>query len=290
MQLSPAGGPPPLRGYGTTVFDPTSNRLIVHGGCAGFCSPALADTWVLTNANGLGGTPGWQQLPDAPIARASHTAVYDSGSNRMIIFGGNQAWYGTNLNDVWVLTNANGIGSPSWIQLSPTGTPPAPRENAEAIYDPATNRMIVFGGEQTQTGPIFTLFNDVWILTNANGLGGTPQWIQLMPGGGPPPSRQLSSVAYDPATNRLIVSGGESYNPPVETFYDDVWILTEANGIAGSPQWIKLTPNGNLPAPYYGTPVAYSMSTNRMIMAMVRTEQGFSNEVWLLTNANGLTR
>ena len=37
---------------GTAVYDSNSNRLIVHGGCAGNCSPALSDTWVLSNANG----------------------------------------------------------------------------------------------------------------------------------------------------------------------------------------------------------------------------------------------
>jgi len=30
-------------------------------------------------------------------------------------------------NDVWVLSKANGQGSPVWTQLSPPGTPPARR-------------------------------------------------------------------------------------------------------------------------------------------------------------------
>jgi hypothetical protein len=34
----------------------------------------------------------------------------------------------------------------SWTQLAPTGTPPSPRTDSSAVYDPATNRMVMFGG------------------------------------------------------------------------------------------------------------------------------------------------
>ncbi len=65
------------------------------------------DVWVLSNANGLGGTPVWTQLspnPDPligyPMPRSSHTAVYDNTNNRMTIFGGSNG--STTLNDSWV--------------------------------------------------------------------------------------------------------------------------------------------------------------------------------------------
>jgi hypothetical protein len=35
---------------------------------------------------------------------------------------------------------------------------------------------------------------------------------------------------------------------------------------------------------------AYSMTTNRMALALGYTQSGVVNEVWLLTNANGLLR
>ncbi len=108
-QLAPTGGPPQGHVSGTAVYDPTSNRLIVHGGCEGNCAPAIFQTWVLSNANGLGGPQTWTRLPDLQ-GRAFHSAAYDPASNRMMIFGGNRAFFGTNLNDVRVLTNANGLG------------------------------------------------------------------------------------------------------------------------------------------------------------------------------------
>lgn len=50
--------------------------------------------------------------------------------------------------------------------------------------------------------------NEVWVLTNANGMGGTPAWIKLLPAGSPPFSNGGENVVYDQATNRLIVYGG----------------------------------------------------------------------------------
>jgi hypothetical protein len=296
MQLSPAGGPPPSRQGGTAVYDSVTNRFILHGGCGGACSPVLADTWVLSNANGLGGTPGWTQLPSAPVARANHTAVYDSGSNRMIVFGGIQAFAGTDRNDVWVLIDANGIGSPTWVQLSPTGTPPDPRSSSSAIYDPATNRMIIFGGAQFVSPSPYTFiyYNDVWALTNANGLGGTPQWIQLNPTGTLPAARSGSSLTYDPITNRMTLVGGQFQTngvSPVATFYSDVWVLTGANGVGGSLEWIQLTPNGGSPLGRLGHAFGYAPSSNRLIAATGDLVGSvLTNEVWLLTNANGLIR
>jgi len=285
MQLSPAGELPQGRHMVSVVYDPTSNRMIVHGGCAGNCLPILADTWVLSNANGLGGAPVWTALPSAPIARAGHVAVYDAGSNRMIVFGGNTGWLTSDRNDVWVLVDANGIGSPSWVQLSPTGPlPPARGADAAGVYDPTTNRLIIFGG-RTATNPGST-FNDVWILSNANGLGGTPQWTQLFPANTPPAPRGMHSMAYDPITNRLTIFGG--YNDTLG-YFNDVWVLTNANGVGGAPEWIQLTPNGVLPVARASHSVGYSMYSNRMIMAMGNSDVS-PKDVWLLTNSNGLTR
>jgi len=48
------------------------------------------------------------------------------------------------------------------------------KEAHTAVYDYTSNRMIVFSG-----GNHDTVSPDVWVLTNANGLNGTPAWIQL---------------------------------------------------------------------------------------------------------------
>ena len=56
--------------------------MIIFGGCADLeCDIPLNDTWVLTNANGLGGTPVWTELsPGGTLStpRAFHNAMYDA--------------------------------------------------------------------------------------------------------------------------------------------------------------------------------------------------------------------
>lgn len=95
---------------------------------------------------------------------------------------------------IFLLVSATSVRAqavaPTWTQLRPTGGPPSARAEHSGVYDPTSNRMIVFGG---QAG--FRFFNDVWILANANGLGGTPMWTQLNPTGGPP-VRDMGVAAY----------------------------------------------------------------------------------------------
>ena len=237
IKLAPTGVPPKARSYPSAVYDVTANRLIVHGGCDGHCGNILSDTWVLTNANGLGGTPEWVRLPvDAPLA--GHAAAYDPVSNRMIVFGGRPAAY-TDTNTVRILKDANGIGTPDWVTLAPVGVAPPPRgEVAAAAYDSLSNRLIVFGGRLTQALNAGSL-NDVWVLTNANGLSGTPEWIRLEPAGAPPEPRGGHSMSYDSNSGRLIVTEGNSGNLDF-TFHRNVWVLEHANGIGGTPEWKRL--------------------------------------------------
>jgi Bacterial Ig-like domain (group 3)/Galactose oxidase, central domain len=289
-QLSPSGGPPQLFNYQPTVVrDPATNRLIFYGRNSG----GTSEVWVLTNSNGLNGAPEWIQLSPAggpPPSRGNHFGVYDPAGNRMMIFGGCGGGCFPILNDVWVLTNANGLGgTPTWVQLSPAGGSPTPRQGGAASYDPATNRMIIFGG-QDGSGSVFPsdVFPEVWILSNANGLGGTPSWTQLSPAGGPPPGQYVPSSIYDTANNLLVVAGGispASSGSGVTT--NATWVLSNANGLGGTPAWSNIVPEGSAGAPpaFSSQPAVYDPGDNRMIMILAGAV-GFDD--WILTNANGL--
>jgi uncharacterized protein (TIGR03437 family) len=132
--------------------------MIVFGGLPNLSSPLgplehLVPTnavWVLSNANGQGGTPVWTNLvaegaTGSPPVRAFHTAVYDTGSNRMTIFGGSRPLLvplpvptdSSNpekmYNDAWVLTHANGLGGiPTWSQVTSSAA-------IEAVVNGASN-------------------------------------------------------------------------------------------------------------------------------------------------------
>jgi hypothetical protein len=140
--------------------------------------------------------------------------------------------------------------------------------------------MIVFGGNNCSS----SYFSDVWLLNNANGLGGNPTWSQLSPTGPGPAARALTSAIYDPNTNRMVVFGGSN-----GALMNDVWVLTNANGLSGQAAWLQLSPGGTAPSPRYGHSAVYDAANNRMIVyGGTETTQKILAETWVLANANGL--
>jgi hypothetical protein len=85
--------------------------------------------------------------------------------------------------------------------------------------------MIVFGGWVDIPAPQY--FNDVWLLENANGLVGTPSWIELNPTTSLPSRRELHAAAYHGSSKRMIIFGGSG--SPTEML-NDTWILKTAAG------------------------------------------------------------
>ena len=112
-------------------------------------------TWTNIVANGAAGSPAKRESP---------AAVYDVANNRMIIFGGGPL-FGGSFNDVWVLANANGLGTPAWTKLRPTGVLPGTRFFHTAVYDAINNLMMVFAGDNDEAVYFVT-----WVLSDANGL------------------------------------------------------------------------------------------------------------------------
>jgi hypothetical protein len=138
----------------------------------------------------------------------------------------------------------------SWTQLSPTGGPPAARIDSSASRDSTTNSMILFGG---YLGPNTSVTapgaNDVWVLSNADGISGTPAWTQLSPTGTAPSPRGQATTVYDPATNGLILFAGNPNNGNSCGAVNDLWLLSNANGHGGTPAWTQLSPVGGPPPP-----------------------------------------
>lgn len=228
-QLSPSGSLPPARVLHGAAYDPNTNSMIVYGGSDCF-SITYGDLWVLSTANGLGGTPTWTQLSTVGggpgIREIQGGVAYDSANNRLIVFGGITTNGAVN-NDVWVLSNANGHGgTPTWTQLSPTGTLPPARAQNSTNYDPTTNTLIIFGGAGNSG-----ILQDSWVLSNANGLGGTPTWTQLSLSSLFPVGRYGHTGVYNPTTNKMTIYGGVAFDTgTLPIIANDTWVLNHANG------------------------------------------------------------
>jgi hypothetical protein len=106
--------------------------------------------------------------------------------------------------------------------------------------------MIVFGGTSVVdfTTQTFTTLGDLWELSNANGLGGTPTWTELAQFGTPPGPRVYHAAAFDSANQRMILLGGrnDADTPPTS---NRVWVLTPPNqppvANAGPDQTVECT-------------------------------------------------
>jgi hypothetical protein len=268
-QLAPAGGPPVARYGQSAAMDSANHRMIVFGGNSD--TTALNDTWILVNADGQHGQPAWTRLvtAGAPPAAPFSGGMYDPGSNRMILYGGASGL------DVWVLTNANGLGSgtPSWIQLFPTGSLPDPLTSYEQqVYDPVRNVLIVYDSTA-----------GVWVLSHANGLGGIPAWSQLNVPANGPSGRAAFTAVYNPESNRMIVFGGSGGGVD----FNDLWVLAHANGLDGTPQWIPLpTGTAAVPAGREGHTAVYDSASDAMT---IFGGIGLPAETWTAAHASGLT-
>jgi hypothetical protein len=204
------------------VYDSATNTLIIFGGYD--CKTTYYnDVWILKNANDVSGQPSWTQLAPhgtAPSARESSTAVYDSTTNTLIVFGGDT---GANaFGDLWLLSNANGTGgTPAWTQLSPSNHGPSARSGQSAIYDQQNNRMTIYGGYSGGQ-----ILSDVWILAGANGQSGAATWSQSVSG----QPRRFPSSLYDSTVNQMVTYGGSSSTNPLNPS-SDIYTLTDANGL-----------------------------------------------------------
>ena len=231
-----------------------------------------------------------QWAAHGPGPRFLHSAVFDSATDQMIVFGGTDLGT-TNYNDVWVNVNVMNDGcnptcNMDWIFDTPAGTPPAARSGHSAVYDSTNSRMIVFGGA---TGFPTPCVNDVWVLQNANGKGGNPNWVQLNPGNTPPSAREGQAASYDPTKNTMTIFGGTDCNGQ---YLDDAWVLSNANGLGGTPKWKQLAPTGILPAGRAYMSAAFNSTTNTLTVygGTDNPSNNFLADVWLLSGANGTAR
>jgi hypothetical protein len=84
------------------------------------------------------GTSAFTLIGDAPSPRSTHTAVYDAGNDRMIVFGGNG-------NELW----AQRLSAPnagSWERIEAGGEAPPPGA-AVLTIDEKSHRLMVFAAD-----------------------------------------------------------------------------------------------------------------------------------------------
>ena len=169
---------PPGRSNHVAVYDERKNRMVIYGGWDKDQKVSFDDTWAFYFPK-ISYAPGrWRQLKTRqsyPPARRHATGVYDATRNWLLIFGGfGREGY---LNDVWALDLEYDV----WLNLTPG---PQPRLDHQAIFDPRSQRLIIYGGD----AKLGNKFHDLWELQIQPNL--PLELMRKEAGGQPDPSKQ----------------------------------------------------------------------------------------------------
>jgi len=258
-------------------------RPILLAACSVILTSLLGVSFDVPAATAVSSIDGaWSALDanvPAPSARREYAAVYDRVHRRYIVFAGFTNEIGEDeyylFNEVWVLTLS---GTPTWSLLSIPGEVPGERHSPQWGYDPARNRVLVFGGYGSHyPGSVYSYLNDVWELK----LNGAPAWNELHPSGVAPTGRLAGAAAYDVFNQRFVGFGG-TVGLPVDTWQLD---------LRGQPEWSTVETDSTQPQPVgsYGMTSIFDPVRNRMVIFGGSLNAGYygtHNDAWELSLAS----
>ena len=192
-------GTPSPRIHPAMAYDVARHRVVLFGGAVEQPGGRVfsGDTWDFDGRAWIRRTP-----LASPSARYAAGVTYDSGRDRLLVFGG-QGPGAARLGDLWEWDGEN-WSVPSEA-LAHEG-PPASMYQPMA-YDAAHRTTLLFGGLGTD-GPL----GDTWTYDGH-------RWTQRPTIGDAPTPRYDAPMACDPVTARCVLFGG--YDGV--TYFDDTW-------------------------------------------------------------------
>jgi hypothetical protein len=233
------------------AYNSTSQELLLINGYSAMDDDAtiargehVSEVWAYDRTNNK-----WRSALQGPFGIPQCEggfAIYDSGNDRVIFFGGLRGTSQVS-NDVWEL-KADSNGMYKARKLAPSGTLPPQRWLMSGCYDAANHRMVIWGGQNTST-----ILGDTWALDLTSG---SEAWTQLTPTGTAPTPVWQSCYAFDATNKRLYTHGGYTgagYSS--QLFYLD---LTTTNGA-----WVNTNVTGGLAV--RGAVMVYDSTNQRLI-------------------------
>jgi N-acetylneuraminic acid mutarotase len=234
QEVTPALSPPARYSH-AMAYDAHSDLVIMFGGYDG---SYRSDTWAYDcNAN------TWAQVstPSSPPSREDHTMACDAESCRVILFGGSDG--SDYLGDTWTF-QLGSVGRDDWRQMDPDPHP-CVRHRQKMAYDEESDRIILFGGEQTS----YVWLHDTWAYDY-----GTDMWTQMNPASSPTACVD-PGMAYDAESDRVILFGGAESD-----WYDETWAYDY-----NTDAWAQMHPAVH-PCMRWGPVMAYDSESDRVIL------------------------
>jgi hypothetical protein len=200
----------------------------------------------------------WRELAPSgptPPARRDHSLVTDG--ERVFLFGGRGLEV---FGDTWVFDTASG----SWSEITSAQGPPA-RFGHNAFYDPAGQRMLLFGG---QAGSRF--FNDIWALDVNTG-----RWTELADQEDLPAPRYGAAGAVNSRGHFLLSHGFTNAGR-----FDDTWRL-----VPRIESWTEVSPEGERPLERCLMRAVWDSRSERLLMfGGQSTGRPFLGDLWELAD------
>lgn len=253
-QAQPGGPLPPARFGHNAVFDSREQRMLIFGGQAG--EAFFNDLWAFASQGNA-----WTEITPAgptPAPRQGAAAALDAEAGRLYVTHGLTAQ--GYLDDTWALD----LASATWEDISPPTVRPAKRCFVHAVWDPASGRLLMFGGESSEKA----FLGDLWAFDPASRA-----WEELPPDGRSPPPRSQCGVVFLADRGWMLVFGGASEKA---NFYDMWFYVPSDRG------WGYVTPYGKNPGGRRGHDLAFVPNRLSVILfGGVRRDQE-KQEVWEL--------
>ena len=246
------------------TYDVESDRIILYSGAISAANYAPRDTWAFDM-----NTKTWTQMKSqGPPYHFGHSMVYDSESDRMILFGGYNIDDNVVINDTW----AYDYNTDTWTEMKPAISPPG-RNFQSMVYDSKADRVIMWGGEGMKDADFD---KSLWAYDY-----NTDTWEERKPTGGPS-FRWFHNMAYDSKADRTILYGG--YTGSTESDFDfskynstETWAYDYTLNT-----WRLLNPAVN-PGQVVEVGQVYLPSIDRVLLFGGRLDinRKFSNKTWL---------
>jgi N-acetylneuraminic acid mutarotase len=254
------------------AYDSKNDVVILFGGFWSSAPTIGAETWAYDyNSN------TWENKTPSvsPPGRDAQGMVYDSQSERIIMFGGRSGRDWGRFQDTWTYDYSTN----TWTNVTPDISPVA-RWFHNMVYDTHADRVILFGGyEDWDIHGEDAVKGDTWEFNLES-----ETWTELTPTVSPSP-RAYVSMAYDIENQRTILYGGSfgcggGTEEQVDVLKRDTWDYNyETN------TWTNMT-SITSPGLRMRHSMVYCSESDQIVMyggQLDHEMNDFNNETWTYT-------
>jgi len=226
---------PSARSDFSMVYNSIDGKAYLFGG--GTDSGLSDETWAYDSS-----TNTWEDLnpTSKPSARQNYAMAYDSGTNKIVLFGGNIK--GDIIDDTWVYD----VSSNDWEEITISGDKPSKRTIHGMAYDPVHKKVILFGGYDDNYD------NDTWVYDVEK-----ETWERKYPTISPPPTCYINLI-YNPDIKKTMFFGGRNEGDLV--YSNEIWIYDYSIN-----NWTKVNPK-NKPHERARDPMVYDDDNDQLIL------------------------